>query len=80
MSTLNRKSHLSNVDTFFCLSSCLSTMQDDTVTFHLKETGLAGDPDIDMSQRLIPREPMYIIMNLGMAENFNPSTFTLSDS
>lgn len=80
MSSLNCKSHLPDVDGYSCLSSCLFIMQDDTVTFHLKETGLAGDPSIDMSQRLIPREPMYMIMNLGMAENFNPSTFNLSSN
>lgn len=43
------------------------------MTFHLTEDGLSGDPDLDMGQRLIPREPMYMIMNLGMAENFSPS-------
>jgi hypothetical protein len=53
--------------------------QNGTSNFYLKEEGLAGDPDLDMGQRLIPREPMYMIMNLGMAENFNKSEEDISD-
>ncbi|KAK0547188.1 beta-glucan synthesis-associated protein [Tilletia horrida] len=37
---------------------------------------LAARPDQDISQRLIPVEPMSIIMNLGMAPGFQPVFFS----
>ncbi|KAF9462095.1 beta-glucan synthesis-associated protein-domain-containing protein [Collybia nuda] len=36
----------------------------------LLSSGVAADPIAQISARPIPQEPMYIIMNLGMSENF----------
>ncbi|KDQ12074.1 glycoside hydrolase family 16 protein [Botryobasidium botryosum FD-172 SS1] len=37
--------------------------------------GLVGDPVVQISQRPVPQEPMYIIANLGMSPNFGPIDF-----
>jgi len=36
----------------------------------LKGSAMAADPIADVSQRPIPYEPMYLIVNLGLSENF----------
>ncbi|GAC77201.1 hypothetical protein PANT_25d00028 [Moesziomyces antarcticus T-34] len=45
---------------------------DDKPTWTLRASALTGVPELDISRRLIPREPMSIILNLGMAYNFQP--------
>lgn len=45
---------------------------DDKPTWTLKASALTGVPELDISRRLIPREPMSMILNLGMAYNFQP--------
>ncbi|KAK9893265.1 glycoside hydrolase family 16 protein [Cystobasidium minutum MCA 4210] len=44
--------------------------QGDTMTAHLEESALGPRPEIDIGQRLVPREPMYIIFNLVLSETF----------
>ncbi|KAF8913016.1 glycoside hydrolase family 16 protein [Gymnopilus junonius] len=36
----------------------------------INAAGLVADPIVNISARPIPQEPMYLIMNLGMSENF----------
>jgi len=36
----------------------------------LKAPGMGADSRVEISARPIPQEPMYIIFNLGMSENF----------
>ncbi|CCF49383.1 hypothetical protein NDA11_001892 [Ustilago hordei] len=45
---------------------------DDKPTWTLHASALTGVPELDISRRLIPREPMSIILNVGMAYNFQP--------
>lgn len=45
---------------------------DDKPTWTLKASALTGVPELDISRRLIPREAMSMIVNLGMAYNFQP--------
>lgn len=37
---------------------------------------LGAVPELDVSQRAIPTEPMYIILNLGISRGFQPVDFT----
>lgn len=48
-------------------------VKDDKTTFHLHETALSGDKDMDIGQRLVSREPMQIIMNLAISETWSES-------
>lgn len=43
------------------------------MTAHLEESALGPRPEIDIGQRLVPREPMYIIFNLVLSETFGNS-------
>ncbi|KAI5897239.1 concanavalin A-like lectin/glucanase [Schizophyllum commune H4-8] len=43
---------------------------DDAKAWTLRQSGLAEDPLVEIGPRPIPQEPMYLIMNLGMSENF----------
>lgn len=36
----------------------------------MKQPGLALDPLVEIAQRPIPQEPLYIIVNLGISEGF----------
>ncbi|KXN90601.1 Beta-glucan synthesis-associated protein KRE6 [Leucoagaricus sp. SymC.cos] len=38
----------------------------------LKAAGLGADPLVQIGNRPVPQEPMYLIMNLGMSTNFGP--------
>lgn len=40
------------------------------LSWSLNSGGMAADPKVEISARPIPQEPMYIIANLGMSENF----------
>ncbi|KAF8641999.1 hypothetical protein AX16_009721 [Volvariella volvacea WC 439] len=42
----------------------------DKLAWTLKQAGMGPDPRVEISGRPIPQEPMYIIVNLGMSENF----------
>ncbi|KIM47853.1 glycoside hydrolase family 16 protein [Hebeloma cylindrosporum] len=41
----------------------------------LKAPGMAADPLVEISARPVPQEPMYLIMNLGISENFGVIDF-----
>ncbi|TFK77251.1 beta-glucan synthesis-associated [Pluteus cervinus] len=45
-------------------------LSQDTLSWTIHQAGIASDPQVQISDRPIPQEPMYIIMNLGMSENF----------
>ncbi|TRM64746.1 beta-glucan synthesis-associated [Schizophyllum amplum] len=36
----------------------------------MKSQGMAADPKVDIGARPVPQEPMYLIINLGISENF----------
>ncbi|KAI8990543.1 glycoside hydrolase family 16 protein [Trametes punicea] len=36
----------------------------------LRQPGMAADPIVEISDRPVPQEPMYLIANLGMSQNF----------
>lgn len=40
------------------------------VSWTLKQAGMAADTRVEISERPIPQEPMYIIVNFGMSKNF----------
>lgn len=40
------------------------------VSWTLKQAGMAADTRVEISERPIPQEPMYIIINFGMSKNF----------
>ncbi|TRM64168.1 glycoside hydrolase family 16 protein [Schizophyllum amplum] len=44
-------------------------------TWTLTAASIGGDSEIDMSGRLISEEPMYMIINLGMAPSFQQQDF-----
>lgn len=48
---------------------------DGKATWTLHGSAIGPDPSIDIGQRLIPVEPMAIIMNLGMSRGFLPMQF-----
>lgn len=39
-------------------------------TWRVRAGAVGPNPLVDISQRLIPNEPMYIIMNFGMSPGF----------
>ena len=41
-------------------------MQNGTVTWSLKESGLAGNESIDLSQRLVPREVRALCLSVAV--------------
>ncbi|KAI0639472.1 glycoside hydrolase family 16 protein [Trametes polyzona] len=41
----------------------------------LRQEGMAADPRVDISARPIPQEPMYLIANLGISQNFGDVDF-----
>lgn len=47
----------------------------DSLTWSMNEKAVGPDPSLDMSQRLIPEEPMHIVLNLGMSPGFQPADF-----
>ncbi|KDN39383.1 glycoside hydrolase family 16 protein [Tilletiaria anomala UBC 951] len=49
---------------------------DGKATWEVKGSALGPVPELDIGQRLIPAEPMSIIMNLGMSSGFQPIDFT----
>ncbi|KAF8203180.1 beta-glucan synthesis-associated protein-domain-containing protein [Pholiota molesta] len=46
-----------------------------TPSWNIKGSGLAADTRVEISARPIPQEPLYLIMNLGMSENFGVIDF-----
>ncbi|KAF5368856.1 hypothetical protein D9758_002859 [Tetrapyrgos nigripes] len=48
----------------------ISWINDDTLAWTIKASGMAADDRVEISARPIPQEPMYMIINLGISENF----------
>lgn len=48
----------------------IAWIANDKVAWTLKQPGMAADKIVEISERPIPQEPMYIIANLGMSTNF----------
>ncbi|KAK0225677.1 beta-glucan synthesis-associated [Armillaria fumosa] len=42
------------------------------IAWSIKAAGLGPDSSVEISERPVPTEPMYIIANLGMSTNFGP--------
>ncbi|KAL5519142.1 hypothetical protein ACEPAH_825 [Sanghuangporus vaninii] len=45
-------------------------INDDKLAWRLNSPGMAADTRVEISARPVPQEPMYILLNLGMSENF----------
>jgi len=41
-----------------------------------KAAGMVGDPTVNVSQRPVPEEPLYLIINLGLSQSFDHVDFT----
>ncbi|KAJ7705330.1 beta-glucan synthesis-associated protein [Mycena rosella] len=50
--------------------SYISWINNNKIAWTIKGAGLAADPQTEISARPVPQEPMYILANLGMSENF----------
>ncbi|KAH8120019.1 beta-glucan synthesis-associated [Phellopilus nigrolimitatus] len=48
----------------------IAWISDDKLAWQLNVAGMAADTRAEIAARPIPQEPMYIIANLGMSENF----------
>lgn len=48
----------------------ISWINNNQLAWTLRSAGMGPDPLVEISDRPIPEEPMYIIMNLGMSESF----------
>ncbi|KAG2150172.1 glycoside hydrolase family 16 protein [Suillus cothurnatus] len=54
----------------------ISWITNDVVGWTLDAGALVADPVTEISDRPIPQEPMYLITNLGISENFQTVDFT----
>ncbi|KAG1846850.1 glycoside hydrolase family 16 protein [Suillus subluteus] len=54
----------------------ISWITNDVVGWTLDAGGMVADPVTQISDRPIPQEPMYLITNLGISENFQTVDFT----
>ncbi|KAM5536682.1 hypothetical protein V8D89_009609 [Ganoderma adspersum] len=48
----------------------ISWISDGKVAWTLRQAGVAADPVVEIGPRAVPQEPMYIIVNLGISQNF----------
>ncbi|KAI0651966.1 glycoside hydrolase family 16 protein [Trametes meyenii] len=48
----------------------IAWIADSQLAWVLKQAGMAADPVVEISDRPIPQEPMYLIMNLGISTAF----------
>ncbi|KAF8213214.1 glycoside hydrolase family 16 protein [Mycena galopus ATCC 62051] len=55
----------------------ISWISDGKVSWTLNQAGMAADTVVEIDQRPVPQEPLYIIANLGMSTNFG--TVDLAD-
>ncbi|KAJ6519664.1 beta-glucan synthesis-associated protein [Mycena sanguinolenta] len=53
----------------------VSWISDGKLSWTLNQAGMAEDPVVEIDQRPVPQEPMYIIANLGMSLNFGAVDF-----
>lgn len=50
--------------------SYIAWIASDTLTWSIKQTAVGPSSKVQIGQRLVSQEPMYIIMNLGISEGF----------
>ncbi|KAF5371684.1 hypothetical protein D9758_003399 [Tetrapyrgos nigripes] len=48
----------------------ISWINDNKVAWTIKAGGMDADSRVEISARPVPQEPMYLLVNLGMSENF----------
>ncbi|KAJ7487429.1 beta-glucan synthesis-associated protein [Mycena galericulata] len=53
----------------------ISWISGNQLSWTLNEAGMAADTAVEISARPVPQEPLYIIANLGMSENFGTVDF-----
>ncbi|KAI0669783.1 glycoside hydrolase family 16 protein [Trametes maxima] len=53
----------------------MAWIADSQLAWVLKQAGMAADPIVEISDRPIPQEPMYLIMNLGISPAFGAVDF-----
>ncbi|KAJ7783618.1 beta-glucan synthesis-associated protein [Mycena maculata] len=53
----------------------ISWIANDKLTWTLNVAGMAADTAVEIAARPIPQEPLYLIANLGMSENFGTVDF-----
>ncbi|KAH7885927.1 glycoside hydrolase family 16 protein [Phlebopus sp. FC_14] len=65
-------------DSFKGLTVCqyISWITNDEVAWTLDAAGVVADPLTEIADRPISQEPMYLIANLGLSNNFAPVDFT----
>lgn len=56
-------------------SGSITWFIDGKATWTAKGVAIGPSPEMDIGQRSIPTEPMYLIMNLGMSRGFQPVNF-----
>ncbi|KAH6915106.1 glucosidase [Coprinopsis sp. MPI-PUGE-AT-0042] len=54
----------------------ITWISDGRPSWTLNAAGVGANPAVEISARPIPQEPMYIIINLGMSQNFGDVDFT----
>ncbi|KAG7446496.1 glycoside hydrolase family 16 protein [Guyanagaster necrorhizus] len=50
----------------------ITWISDNQIAWSIKAAGMGPDLSVEISERPVPTEPMYIITNLGMSTNFGP--------
>ncbi|KDR85358.1 hypothetical protein GALMADRAFT_218450 [Galerina marginata CBS 339.88] len=53
----------------------ITWVSDNVPSWTLNAPGMGSDNTVNISARAVPQEPMYLIMNLGMSENFGTVDF-----
>ncbi|KAF8165555.1 glycoside hydrolase family 16 protein [Crassisporium funariophilum] len=53
----------------------ITWVSDNKISWTLNASGVGPDPAVEISARAVPQEPMYIIINLGMSQNFGAVDF-----
>ncbi|KAI0778299.1 glycoside hydrolase family 16 protein [Trametes elegans] len=53
----------------------MSWIANGQLAWTIKQPGMGPDPIVEISDRPVPQEPMYLIMNLGMSPNFGAIDF-----
>ncbi|KAF9006595.1 glycoside hydrolase family 16 protein [Cyathus striatus] len=53
----------------------IAWVSDSKISWTINVAGVGPDPTVEISGRPIPQEPMYMIVNLGMSENFGAIDF-----
>ncbi|KAG5342992.1 hypothetical protein C0989_005943 [Termitomyces sp. Mn162] len=53
----------------------ITWISDNKAAWTFRAPGMDADPTVEVSARPVPQEPMYIIINLGISENFGKVDF-----